>query len=67
VPLVTLGLLQYLTPTLQFALGVLYFHEDMPAGRWVGFVMVWVALVIFTVESLRHRRRTPRPTEAAIV
>jgi chloramphenicol-sensitive protein RarD len=67
VPLVTLGLLQYLTPTLQFALGVLYFHEDMPAGRWVGFVMVWVALVIFTVESLRHRRRTLRLTaEAAI-
>ena len=56
VPLVTLGLLQYLTPILQFALGVLYFHEDMPAGRWVGFGLVWVALAIFTVESLRHRR-----------
>ncbi len=56
VPLVTLGLLQYLTPTLQFALGVLYFHEDMPTGRWLGFGLVWVALVIFTVESLRHRR-----------
>ena len=58
VPLVTLGLLQYLTPTLQFALGVFYFHEDMPAGRWIGFGLVWVALMIFTVESLRHRRRT---------
>ena len=56
VPLVTLGLLQYLTPTLQFLLGVLYFGEDMPAGRWVGFGLVWLALVIFTVESLRHRR-----------
>jgi chloramphenicol-sensitive protein RarD len=66
VPLVTLGLLQYLTPTLQFALGVLYFHEDMPAGRWVGFVLVWVALVIFTVESLRHRRRTQRPTAEVV-
>jgi len=61
VPLVTLGLLQYLTPTLQFALGVLYFHEDMPAGRWAGFVLVWVALAIFTVESLRQRRRTTGP------
>ena len=60
VPLVTLGLLQYLTPTLQFALGVLYFHEDMPTGRWVGFGLVWVALVIFTVESLRHRRTSPQ-------
>ena len=57
VPLVTLGLLQYLTPTLQFGLGVLYFHEDMPVGRWIGFGLVWVALVILTAESLRHRRR----------
>jgi chloramphenicol-sensitive protein RarD len=62
VSMVTLGLLQYLAPILQFALGVLYFHEDMPAGRWMGFLLVWVALVIFTVESLRHRRRTLRLT-----
>jgi chloramphenicol-sensitive protein RarD len=57
VPMVTLGLLQYLTPTLQFALGVLWFHEDMSPARWVGFVLVWVALAVFTVDSLRHRRR----------
>ena len=57
VPMVTLGLLQYLAPLLQFALGVLYFHEDMPAGRWVGFVLVWVALAIFTVEATTHHRR----------
>ena len=61
VPMTTLGLLQYLTPLLQFALGVLYFHENMPAGRWAGFGLVWVALAIFTADSLRHRRRTPRP------
>jgi chloramphenicol-sensitive protein RarD len=66
VPLVTLGLLQYLTPILQFLLGVLYFHEDMPAGRWVGFVLVWGALAIFTADSVRHqRRRLPAATEAA--
>jgi chloramphenicol-sensitive protein RarD len=62
VPMVTLGLLQYLTPTLQFALGVLYFHEDMPTGRWIGFALVWVALAVFTVDSLRHHRRTLRLT-----
>jgi len=67
VPMVTLGLLQYLAPILQFALGVLYFHEDMPAGRWVGFVLVWVALMIFTAESLRHRRRTLRLTAEVAV
>jgi chloramphenicol-sensitive protein RarD len=58
VSMTTLGLLQYLAPILQFALGVWYFHEAMPAGRWIGFVLVWVALAIFTFDSLRHRRRT---------
>jgi len=66
VPLVTLGLLQYLTPTLQFALGVLWFHEDMSRERWIGFVLVWVALTVFTVDSLRNRRRALRATEVAV-
>lgn len=59
-PMVTLGLLQYLAPIIQFALGVFLFHEDMPAGRWIGFVLVWVALVLFTVEAVNHRRRQLR-------
>jgi chloramphenicol-sensitive protein RarD len=62
VPMVTLGLLQYLAPILQFALGIVYFHEDMPGGRWIGFGLVWAALALFTVDSLRHRRRTLRLT-----
>lgn len=65
VSMVTLGLLQYLAPILQFALGVLYFHEEMPAGRWIGFVLVWVALVIFTAEAVTHRRRQLRLTVEA--
>ena len=60
VSLTTLGLLQYLAPTLQFALGVLLFHEPMPTMRWIGFGLVWVALVIFTAESINHRRRQLR-------
>ena len=60
VSLTTLGLLQYVTPSMQFALGVLVFREPMPTMRWVGFGLVWLALVIFTVESLNHRRRTLR-------
>jgi chloramphenicol-sensitive protein RarD len=60
VSMVSLGLLQYLAPILQFALGVLWFHEDMPAGRWVGFILVWVALALFTVEAVNHRRRQLR-------
>jgi chloramphenicol-sensitive protein RarD len=58
--MVTLGLLQYLAPILQFLLGVLWFHEAMSTGRWIGFALVWVALAIFTVESVRHRRRQLR-------
>ena len=65
VPMVTLGLLQYLAPILQFALGVLWFHEDMPAGRWIGFGLVWAALVLFTVEAVTHRRRQLRLAVAA--
>jgi chloramphenicol-sensitive protein RarD len=56
VSMVSLGLLQYLAPTIQFALGLLVFREDMPASRWIGFGLVWVALVIFTVEAVNHRR-----------
>jgi chloramphenicol-sensitive protein RarD len=57
VSMVTLGLLQYLAPILQFALGVVWFHEEMPPGRWVGFILVWIALAIFTVEAIHHHRR----------
>ncbi|MFC5176749.1 EamA family transporter RarD [Nocardioides taihuensis] len=57
VSMVTLGLLQYLAPTLQFALGVFWYHEAMPPGRWLGFALVWVALALFTVEAARHHRR----------
>jgi chloramphenicol-sensitive protein RarD len=67
VPLVVLGLLQYLAPVLQFALGVLHFHEDMPPGRWIGFGLVWVALMIFTYEALRYRRNQLRLAAAATV
>ncbi len=60
VSMVSLGLLQYLAPTIQFALGLLVFDEPMPASRWIGFSLVWVALAIFTVEAVNHRRRQLR-------
>jgi chloramphenicol-sensitive protein RarD len=58
-PLSTLGLLQYLAPTLQFLLGILYFHEDMSTGRWVGFGLVWLALMIMSGHGL-HRANLSR-------
>lgn len=64
VPLVTIGLLQYLAPVLQFGLGVLYFHERMSTGRWLGFGIVWVALAVFTWDALSQRRQVPVPVAA---
>ena len=55
--LTSIGLLQYLAPVLQFIFGLLLFHEPMGTARWVGFVLVWIALVIFTVDVLSGRRR----------
>ncbi|MGI5377434.1 EamA family transporter RarD [Streptomyces sp. CA-251387] len=57
VPLSTLGLLQYLAPVFQFLLGVLYFHEAMPAERWAGFALVWLALTLLTADAWRAARR----------
>jgi chloramphenicol-sensitive protein RarD len=66
VPLSRLGLLQYLTPTIQFLLGVLLRHEPLPLGRLLGFILVWVALVLFTVDSASHRRRDLALTAEAV-
>ncbi|MFD9503176.1 EamA family transporter RarD [Streptomyces sp. NPDC060035] len=57
VPLSVLGLLQYMAPVFQFALGILYFHEAMPPERWAGFALVWVALMLLTWDALRTARR----------
>lgn len=60
VPLSTIGLLQYIAPVLQFLVGVLVAKEIMPPSRWIGFSIVWLALAIFTYDSLRtaHASRT---------
>jgi chloramphenicol-sensitive protein RarD len=60
VPLSTVGLLQYLTPTLQLLCGVVLLGEHMSAARWAGFALVWVALVVLTADTVRaaSRRRT---------
>ncbi|QIK65164.1 EamA family transporter RarD [Nocardioides sp. HDW12B] len=57
VPLTTLGLLQYGTPTLHFVIGVFLYGEEMPTARWLAFAAIWLALALFTLDSVRHRRR----------
>jgi chloramphenicol-sensitive protein RarD len=60
VPLSTMGLLQYVTPLIQLTIGVFVYDEPMPAARLAGFAIVWLALAVFTVDSLRHAHRTRR-------
>jgi chloramphenicol-sensitive protein RarD len=60
VPLSTLGLLQYLAPTLQFLIGVALYDEPLPLLRLVGFALVWAGLAIFTADLVRHHRRQLR-------
>ena len=64
IPLTLLGLLQYLTPTLQLICGVAVFHEPLPPARLAGFVLVWVALAVLAADAVGERRR-PEPIPVA--
>ena len=61
IPLTVVGMLQYLGPVIQFLIGLLILGEAMPASRWVGFVLVWIALVILTLEGLRASQQRAGP------
>ena len=60
VPLTTLGLLQYLAPSIQFVLGITLFGEPLPPLRLIGFLLVWLGLALFTADLVRNHRRTLR-------
>ncbi|MEU4286921.1 EamA family transporter RarD [Kribbella sp. NPDC026596] len=66
VSMTTLGLLNYIAPIMQFTVGVLVFHEAMSSMRWAGFGLVWIALVIFTWDSMNRRRRSIALERAAM-
>jgi len=66
VSMTTLGLLNYIAPIMQFTVGVLVFHEAMSSMRWAGFGLVWIALAIFTFDSMHTRRRTIALERAAV-
>ncbi|RZS56513.1 chloramphenicol-sensitive protein RarD [Microcella putealis] len=62
-PLSVLGFFQYFAPILQFLFGVFIMLEPMPLERWIGFALVWLALVVLSADAVRQRRRTrSRPT-----
>jgi chloramphenicol-sensitive protein RarD len=60
VPLSTVGLLQYVNPLIQLSIGVFVYDEPMPPARLAGFAIVWLALAVFTVDSLRQARSNRR-------
>jgi chloramphenicol-sensitive protein RarD len=55
-PFTTIGLLQYITPTIQFSIGVWVLHEDMPTARWIGFLIIWGALVTLAIDLIKSSR-----------
>ncbi|MCC2029614.1 EamA family transporter RarD [Microbacterium sp. YMB-B2] len=59
IDLAIIGMIQFITPIMQFLTGVLILHEPMPPERWIGFIIVWVAVGVFVVDLLLTRRRRP--------
>jgi chloramphenicol-sensitive protein RarD len=56
-PLTTIGMLQYIAPTLLFLVGAFVFHEPVDLGRFLGFVAIWMALAVYTADAVRTVRR----------
>jgi chloramphenicol-sensitive protein RarD len=56
VPLRFIGFMQYISPILQFLVGIFYFQEPMPAARWFGFILVWCGLAVLIIDALRGTR-----------
>ena len=65
IPLITIGILQFIQPSIQFGLGTLIYHEPFNLQRLIGFALVWIALIIFTVENIITRPRVMQGTQAA--
>jgi chloramphenicol-sensitive protein RarD len=61
VTMTTLGILQYVAPTLQFLIGVYVFGEDFDQSRLAGFIMIWIALAIYWIEGYKEYRRRHVP------
>jgi chloramphenicol-sensitive protein RarD len=55
-PYTVIGLLQYITPTIQFSIGVWIRHEEMPTARWAGFAIIWCALIALAIDLVRSSR-----------
>ena len=61
IPLATMGILQYISPSMQLLLGVWWFGEPFDTGRMLGFGLIWTALLLYSLEGWSHMRRAARP------
>ena len=61
IPMTTLGLLQYINPTMQFSLGVLLYHEPISGTKLIGFAIIWLALALYSFESYLNRGQIAKP------
>jgi chloramphenicol-sensitive protein RarD len=59
IKLATIGVLQYISPSFQFLLGVFVYHEEFPRERFIGFIIIWVALLVFTLEGILNKKQPP--------
>ncbi len=66
IPLATMGVLQYISPSLQFALGIWLFGETVEPARLAGFALIWLALALYTAEGALHRRRASAAAAQAL-
>lgn len=64
VNLTVIGMIQFITPVMQFVIGVVVLHEPMPAERWAGFIIVWIAIIVFVIDLLLAARRGRRNAPA---
>lgn len=64
-PLVTIGLIQFLTPVIQFVIGYVFLHEAMPAAQWIGFGCVWLALLVLSIDLIGRGRSQRRASLSA--
>ena len=65
IPLTMIGIMQYITPTMQFLLGVLVYKEPFTTSKLIGFSMIWLALIIFWVEGVIAYRAQKTVVEVA--
>lgn len=59
IPLSWIGMLQYIAPTLQFIIGTTILGEAMSTTRWIGFFVIWIAVILLCTDMVRHSRRPP--------